>query len=466
MAVSSIEPRKASLGKTISDTLSKVHRYDTNPEKTRDGELVTAYMCDPLTADKEFMASKHLYLAITGRKRAKDDDVISYRVFQSFKPGEIDPETANKIGYELVMEFTGGKHQFVVSTHEDKSHIHNHIEFNSTTLDCTHKFDNPYYSYKSLRAINDRLCRERGLSVIEEPEGKKKQYAEWDAERKGKSFKAQTRAAIDALLPDCASLDDLLDKLRAQGYQIKRGNQLSYCAPGQTRFTRGDTLGPDYSDQALRERVGTTRPAAQQRKSARRNDKGVNLIIDLQNNLKCVNSKGYAQWAKIHNLQEMAKTLNFITDHGITEYDQLAEIAGRASADFADVSTRIKQLEGRMAEIAALKTHIYNYSKTRDIYKRYQKSRFKQQFYADHEPEILLHMAAKNAFDSLKVKKIPAIADLQAEYASLLDEKKSRLSDYSRLKKGNREWQKVKRNVDSLLEIKNAEVSTNERYMI
>lgn len=178
--------------------------YSRNPEKTDGGLLVTGYQCSPETAWQEFAVSKQIYTATTGRRRAPDKDVISYLIIQSFEPGTITPEEANK----LALEFTGGEHQFIVATHIDKKHIHNHIEFNSTALDCSHKFNNIKNSYIPLRKANDRICQEFGLSIIENPEEKGKHYAEWSAEKKGQSWKALLRQTIDQVLPTVSTFDE------------------------------------------------------------------------------------------------------------------------------------------------------------------------------------------------------------------------------------------------------------------
>ena len=142
IAISSILPRKIMRNRTRLQSMADRNDYDQQPEKTKDGGLVSSYMCTPETAAEEFEISKKIYAQLTGRKQSAKHDIIMYRIIQSFKPGEISPEEANRLGYELAMKFTGGQHQFVVATHVDKAHIHTHIEFNSTNLNCDGKFQN------------------------------------------------------------------------------------------------------------------------------------------------------------------------------------------------------------------------------------------------------------------------------------------------------------------------------------
>ena len=342
--------------RTRLQSMTERHDYDQKAEKTRDGELVSSYMCSPETAAKEFEESKQLYHQLTGRKQPPKRDVIMYRVIQSFKPGEVSPEEANRIGYELAMKFTGGQHQFVVSTHVDKKHIHTHIEFNSTNLNCDGKFVNPLNSYLILRRLNDDLCRAHGLSVIEHPKERTKPEGEAAAIKYGISFKEQLRQTIDRVIPDCRDYDDFLLKMRAVGYEIKEGKQLSFRAPGQERFTRSCRLGADYTKEALRERSATRRGySAAAKKPVQRTGQKINLLIDIQAKMAAGKGAGYERWAKIFNLKEAAKTLNFLIENGLTDYDELTARAEQAGTRFDETSRCIKQLEARMAEVAQLK---------------------------------------------------------------------------------------------------------------
>lgn len=466
MATTSIISRKANKKSNAAGTMKRLIAYDRNADKTGNGQFVSAYQCAPDTAEKEFMISKQLYEVITERHKDAKDDVLMYRVLQSFKPGEISPEEANEIGYKLAMELTGGNHQFVVSTHTNKAHIHNHIDFNSTTLDCSHKYREPHKSALLIRNISDRLCREHGKSVVENPGNRSMSHSEWSANRKGTSWKALLQKTIDEALSNCATFDDFLMTMESRGYEIKQGKYLAFRAPGQSKFTRAraKTLGEDYSEEAMRARVGKAqRLPSSQCESSSNAKKRFNLLVDIQAKLQAGKGPGYERWATIHNLKEKARTLNFLTENGITDYAVLEERAAQASANLNALSSDIRQIEGRMAEIAALKTHIFNYSKTREIYKQYQKSRFKTEFCAEHETEILLHEAAKRAFDALHVKKLPTVAALSAEYAGLLAEKKTRYAGYADLKKEAREWSAAKANVDRILNIPMRQPDKKER---
>ncbi len=464
MAISNILPRKIMRNRTRQQSMADRHDYDQKAEKTQDGELVSSFMCSPETAAEEFELSKRLYFQITGRSQPVHRDVIMYRVIQSFKPGEVSPEEANRIGYELAMKLTEGKHQFVVSTHVDKAHIHTHIEFNSTNLNCDGKFVNPKDSYLVLRRLNDDLCRAHGLSVIENPKPstKERKQKEMEAVRHGRSHKERLRQTIDRVLPDCRDYDDFLARMRTEGYEVKEGKTLSFRAPGWDRFTRSSKLGSDYTREALRERFMVRGGgSAGTKKPFQRDGRKVNLLIDIQAKMAAGKGAGYEHWAKIFNLKEAAKTLNFLVGNGLTDYDELAARAAQAGDKFDAASRHIKQLEVRMAEIAQLKTHIINYSKTREIYAAYKKSRHKKEFRAEHEAEIAQHEAAKKAFDALGSKPIPKVAQLSQEYAELLAEKQREYEEYRAARQDMIAYQTAKQNVDKILGLELEEQERN-----
>lgn len=452
MAISNLLPRKTMPSRTRLQSMAERHNYDQKPEKTRDGELVSAYMCSPETVAEEFEISKQLYYQLTGRSQPKKRDVIMYRIIQSFRPGEVTPEEANRIGYELAMRFTEGRHQFVVSTHVDKAHTHTHIEFNSTNLDCDGKFKNVKDSAFVLRRLNDEICKAHGLSIIEHPKEKAKLPGEAAAVKYGVSFKEQLRQAIDRVIPNSAGFEDFLERMRAEGWEVKQGKCLSFRAPGQERFTRSHRLGDEYTKDALQARTGNRRGyAAETKKPLKYDGKKINLLVDIQAKLAAGKGVGYEKWAKVFNLKEAARTLNFLIENNLTDYDELAARAEQAGAGFDDSSRRIKQLEARMAEVARLKTHIIRYARTREVYAAYKKSRHKKEFRTEHAEEIAQHEAAKQAFDALGGKPIPKVAQLSKEYDALLAEKWAEYEKYKVLRQEMITIRTAKQNVDRIL---------------
>ena len=457
MAISKLKPRKISDGKSIRQYLADRIDYGKNPEKTDGGRLVSTYQCSPETAAEEFAITKRLYANLTGRSQPKERDVLSYFLLQSFRPGEITPEQAHQMGYQLALEFTGGNHAFVVSTHIDREHIHTHIEFNSTNLECTGKFRNVKNSYLLLQKISDRLCQEHGLSVIAAPKGKGAHYAQWKEEKKGTSYKANLRQTIDRVILESRSFEEFLSKMRKEGYEVSAHGVLKFRAAGQERFTRSRTLGAEYSEESLREKIyGKTKvPVPDGRK--------VNLLIDIQSKLAAGKGKGYEYWAKVFNLKEAARTLNFLTEAGISDYAQLEQRKAEVSAHFQEISGRIKRLEGRMAEIADLKYHIIRYSKTREIYRKYRQAKDKAAFYLEHAEEIIQHEAAKKAFDAFSGEKLPTVSELQSEYRKLLNEKQGLGEEFAKLKKEMQNYRDAKKNVDQILQVKKGEKREKEK---
>jgi hypothetical protein len=453
MAATRLIPMRRGKGKTIAASIKDRTDYAENPDKTRAKELVSAYECDPLTVDTQFLLSKKQYASITGREQKRESDILAYQIRQSFKPGEVTPEQANQIGYQLATAFTKGKHQFIVATHIDKAHIHCHIIFNSTSIDGTRKFRNFWGSSLTVRKISDRICLENGLSVIENAGKNGRDYGGWLGDRKAPSGREKLCRAIDvALAEKPADFSAFLRAMEASGYEIKRGKNLAFRVPGQKKFTRCRSLDDDYIEQAIQERIEGRRPLIPSRKkTARRNEQRVNLLIDIQTRLQAGKGPGFEHWAKIFNLKQAAQTLNFLSENGLLEYAQLQEKTAQSAARFNELSDRIKGMESRLSEIAALKTQIANYVKTREVYVAYRKAGYSRKFYAEHEPEILLHKVTKQAFDALNVKKLPTIKVLQTEYGNLLTEKKKLYSEYAQEKKEMRELLTAKANVDRLL---------------
>jgi len=440
--------------KTIAVSIKGRTDYAKNPGKTRDGELLSAYECDPETVDAEFLLAKRQYHVVTGREQRREKDVLAYQIRQSFKPGEITAEAANKIGYELAMRFTKGNHQFIVATHVDKAHIHSHIIFNAVTLDCTRKFRDFLGSGRAVRKISDRICLENRLSVVKDPKGRNHQhYGKWLGDKKPLSYQEKLRQTIDAALTaKPADFAAFLLIMQEAGYEIKQGKHLAFRASGQKKFTRLRSLGNGYSEQDVRNIIEGKQPFSPSRsKVVRREPQRINLLVDIQAKLLAGKGPAYERWAKVFNLKQAAQTLNYLTENGLLEYTELEEKAAQATARFNVLSAEIKVVETRMAEIGNLKAHIVNYAKTRDVYTAYRKAGYSKKFYETHAGDILLHKAAKAAFDGLPAKKIPTVKSLQAEYETLLAAKKKAYSGYTAARKEMREILTAKANVDKLL---------------
>ncbi len=456
MATTRIMPLHIGKGRTESRAISDIIDYVANPQKTDNGKLITSYGCDSRTADAEFLLAKRQYIAATGRVRGADD-VIAYHVRQSFKPGEITPEEANRLGVEFAKRFTKGNHAFVVCTHIDKSHIHNHIIWSAVNADCDRKFRNFWGSTRAVRRLSDTICIENGLSIVENPKPHGKSYNKWLGDQAKPSHREQLRVMIDrALEQKPADFDALLKLLTEMGCEVsRRGKAIRLKAPGWKNVARmDDKLGAGYSEAEIRAVLAGEKQHTPRKNSVVQPEPPkVNLLVDIQAKLQAGKSAGYTRWAKVFNLKQMAQTVNFLAEHQLLDYGELAEKAAAATAHHNELSAQIKAAEKRMAEIAVLRTHIVNYAKTRETYVAYRKAGYSRKFREEHEEEILLHQAAKNAFDEMGVKKLPKVKDLQAEYAKLLEEKKKTYAEYRRSREEMRELLTAKANVDRLLKM-------------
>ena len=451
MATTCLIPLHSGKGRTVAEALDRVTDYVENPEKTNGGNLVTAYQCNPSIADQEFLFSKRQYAAITGRER-KDNDVIAYHLRQSFKPGEITPELANKIGHDLAMSLTKGKHAFIVCTHVDKNHIHSHIVFNSTALDCTRKFRNFWQSSFAIRRISDMLCLENGLSVIAEPKPSRDSYGIWLGVDKPPTVWGQLEQIIDAALGHgCKDFDSFIAAIKAAGVEVKRGKHLAFKIPNGKRFVRCDSLSVDYSEAVIMDRISGKRIVAPRTKAAVKSKP--NLLIDIQAKMQQVSSPGFERWAKIFNLKEMARTLIYLQKNGLTDLGELERACDAAVQKFNDLGDQMKAAEQRMNDISELQRNIGTYSKTREIYAQYRKltGRKREKFYEQHCNEITACQAAKRYFDSLGLKKLPSIQSLKQEYAMLQAENKKRYPEYKQAREKMIELLTAKNNVERIL---------------
>ena len=431
-------------GKSVAACLKSRTDYAQNPDKTQQGELVSSYECSPLTVDEEFMLSKRQYELVTGRRQKSD--VIAYQIRQSFKPGEITAEEANKVGYELAMRFTKGKYAFIVATHTDREHIHNHIIYNSTALDSTRKFRDFLLSGLAVQRLSDLICLEHQLSVIE-----KKPYRE---RQKRTLYPPKERnrdrlcGVIDTILAEKPKdYEDFLQGLEQQGYEVKRGKYTSVKGARQKRFIRFRTLGAGYSEEELKAVIaGKTEHRPRQTQPFQ--EPPFQLLVDIQAKLSEGKSEGYARWAKKYNLKEMSKTLIFLQEHKIGSADELNERTAAATEKYHQLGDSIKAAETRMAEIAVLKTHIINYAKTHEVYTAYRKAGYSKAFLEAHREEITLHKAAKAAFDEAGLQKLPKVKELDAEFAELLTKKKSAYPDYRKARNEMQELVRAQKNVE------------------
>ena len=453
IATTRIIPMHHTKGKSILRCLGERIEYSKNKEKTAQEEYITAYECDVKTAVAEFALAKREYGILSGREQK--NNVIAYQVRQSFKPGEVTPEEANRIGYEFAERFLKGKHAFIVCTHIDRRHIHNHIIWNSTTLDCTRKFQNFWYSTNAVRKLSDLICTEHQLSVITNPQKHGGvTYDKWLGDKKKPSHRELLKGAIDDVLAkQPGGFDAFLQLLNEIGYTaVRRGKNLSFQHPDCKSSIRMNSLGDGYTEAEIRAVLDGEEQHTPKKKRNPLAPQKDSLLIDIQQKMAEGKGAGYIHWAKKFNIKQMAQTVNYLREHGLMDYDVLKQKAADATGKFNRLSDEIKSAEKRMAEIAVLKTHIINYSKTREVYTAYRKSGYSKKYLTEHESDILLHKAAKKAFDELGVTKLPTVKSLQAEYAELLAKKKAAYTEYRTAREEMKELLLHKSNIDRMLE--------------
>lgn len=455
MAATRLIAMHVNKGKTIQQCLKDRTDYAQNGEKTNGGELVSSYECDPKIVEEQFAVSKREYLQKTGRQYS--GDIIAYQIRQAFKPGEVTPEEANRISYETAMRWTKGRHAFIVATHIDKSHIHNHIIYNSTDLDCERKFRNFFFSGVALQRVSDMVCLENGFSVIEpkRPSDRDKRTVYPNK----RSFREEIRESIDICMEqNPKDMDELLKRLEEIGYEIKRGKHIALKRSEQAKFVRFRSLGAGYREEDL-ERVfsgeakHTADPKLERAEEAvdEKPRQKIDMLLDIQTMIARGKGPGYERWAKVHNIKQMAQTLLFLEEHDLRDYEKLAAKAQEASAVFGEITQRQKVLEERLSEITELKKHIINYSKTREIYAEYRRSGYSKKFFEEHREEITLHKAAKEAFSKIKGP-IPKIKELNEEYGRVLSEKKQTYAEYRKARQEMKDYQTAKYNIDQFLQ--------------
>jgi len=419
-------------GKSIAESISRRTDYALNPDKTEGGELISAYACDQRSIDAEFALAKRQYRHFTGRE--EKNDVIAYQVRQSFKPGEVTPEEANQIGYDFASRFLKGKHAFIVCTHTDKAHIHNHIIWNSTTLDCKKKFRNFFGSAKAVARLSDLICTEHQLSVIENPQRGGTAYSKWKGFQAKIPNRERLRIAIDeALEQKPHDFDAFLSLLADQGFSVKKGKHLTFTHSDFKQNIRLKSLGDEYSEDAIRAIIKGQKTHTPKKRRAVWDANRAQSIIDIQAKLAAGKGEGYRRWATVENLKRMAKTKLYMDEHGL-DYDAMSARKSELAAKEKELSAKITEAQNRIAEINVLKTHIVNYSKTRDVYVAYRKSGYSKKFLEEHEDDIIIHKAAKKAFDEFGVKKLPTVKSLQVEFADLLTAKKEAYAELKRVR--------------------------------
>ena len=406
MAITKIKP--------IRGTVNKAIAYIIDPKKTDDELLVSSFACAASdAAAKEFEWTRNL----AAQQGAQIPTVLARHLIQSFDVGEVSPEVAHEIGKQFADEWLKGKYEYVIATHIDKGHCHNHIIFNAVNFVDYHSYRSNKRTYWELRQLSDNICKEHGLSVIPPTQNKGMDYKEYTEAKRGTSWKQKLRQTIDRLVITANDWDEFLKLMQEAGYEVKPGKYISFRAEGQERFTRAKTIGENYSEERLKERIAGRNPRKQQMQTER---KGISLIIDIQNSIKAQESKGYEHWAKINNLKQAAKTVSFLTEHGLTSYADLEAKIADIQSSYTSTGEALKQVEEKLRKIQPLIKNIRNYQKLKPIYDAYQKSKDRSQFRSQHEAELVIFEAARSILLAIQGDgKLPSLKSLKLSRSSL-----------------------------------------------
>ena len=431
--------------KAIRGTLSKAIAYILNPEKTDEKLLVSSYGCASETAAREFEWTRK----IAEQKGMNPVRIIARHVIQSFEIGEVTPELAHEIGKQFADEILGGKYEYVLTTHIDKDHVHNHLIFNAVDFVNYHAYKSYKRIYYDMREVSDRLCKENGLSVIPPSQNKGMGYKEYTEAKRGTSWKQKLKQTIDRLVITAKDYDDFLRLMQEAGYEIKTGKYISFRAKGQERFTRSKTIGENYTEERIKERIAGRTPRRSQRQTT---PKGISLIGDIQERIRLIDSKGYEHKAKLTILKEAARTLNYLTDNNLLQYADLEKKVEDVHSSYDRTGKELKGVEARLREVQPLIKNISNYQRLKPVYDAFQKAKDKPGFKAKHEAELVIFEAARSTLLAMQGdEKLPSLKTLQAQQQRLLDEQQRLYDERAKLKKEVKQIETIKSNVDTFL---------------
>ena len=425
--------------------MSKAIAYILNPEKTDEKLLVSSYGCASETAAREFEWTRK----IAEQKGMNPVRIIARHVIQSFEVGEVTPELAHEIGKQFADEILGGKYEYVLTTHIDKDHVHNHLIFNAVDFVDYHAYKSYKRIYYDMREVSDRLCKENGLSVIPPSQNKGMGYKEYTEAKRGTSWKQKLKQTIDRLVITAKDYDDFLRLMQEAGYEIKTGKYISFRAEGQERFTRSKTIGENYTEERIKERIAGRTPRRSQRQTT---PKGISLIGDIQERIRLIDSKGYEYKAKLTILKEAARTLNYLTENNLLQYADLEKKVEDIHSSYDRTGKELKGVEARLREVQPLIKNISNYQRLKPVYDAFQKAKDKPGFKAKHEAELVIFEAARSTLLAMQGdEKLPSLKTLKAEQAQLFEEQERLYAERNRLKKEAKQIETIKSNVDTFL---------------
>lgn len=399
----------------IKVTDKKALDYIMNPDKTEEKLLVSIFACSPESAYLEFALTRE-----EGKKNVMDKgDNLAFHLIQSFKPGEVDAETAHKLGKEFANEVLKGKYEYVISTHVDKNHIHNHIIFNATSFVDYHKYVSNKRSYHKICRISNRICRENGLATSMPTGEKGKSYKENMEYHRGNSWKAKLKVAVDKAIWSSVNYDEFLLKMKLSGYEIRQGKNLAFRAPEQKNFTNMKSLGSYYTEENVLLRLEKNRHKA---KAPRNVSREVRLFINMSSYVSTGNRAGFERWAQLNNLKEAARTFNYLSENNLLNYEDFRQHVADIDNSIVAAEQRISELSSEISQQEIIQKHCSSYRTCRKIIEDAKAAPDPKKYKAIHQSEYKLHDILKQQLLDLGITRLPSLKRLQKKIDNLRNE--------------------------------------------
>ena len=430
----------------IKVTDKKALDYITNPDKTDEKLLVSSFGCSPETADLEFAMTREM----TKKNGMDKGNNLAFHLIQSFKPGEVDAETAHRLGQQFADEVLKGKYEYVISTHVDKNHIHNHIIFNAASFVDHHKYVSNKRSYHKICRISNRICQENGLATSMPTEEKGKSYKENMEYHRGTSWKAKVRVAVDKAIWSSINYDEFLQKMQLAGYEIRQGKHLSFRAPEQKNFTYMKSLGSYYTEENVRVRLEKNRYKT---KAPKHLSREARLYINISTYVTTGNREGFERWAKLNNLKEAARTFNYLSENNLLNYENFQQHISDITDSVKAVDQRIEEISTELGTQKLIQKHCDSYRLCRKVIEDCKSAKNPKAYRSKHQAEYQLHDSLKKKLQDLGVTKIPSSEKIQKRIESLELEQAIVICEQQELHKKQKILGIIQQNFTALLNV-------------
>ena len=429
----------------IKVTDKKALDYITNPDKTDEKLLISSFGCSPETADLEFAMTREQ----TKKNGMDKGDNLAFHLIQSFKPGEVDAETAHQLGQQFADEVLKGKYEYVISTHVDKNHIHNHIIFNAASFVDHRKYVSNKRSYHKICRISNRICQENGLATSMPTEEKGKSYKENMEYHRGTSWKAKLRVTVDKAIWSSVNYDEFLQKMQLDGYEVRQGKHLSFRAPEQKNFTYMKSLGSYYSEENVRARLEKNRYKTKAPKPLSREAR---LYINISTYVTTGNREGFERWAKLNNLKEAARTFNYLSENNLLNYEDFQQHISDVENSVKATNQRIDEINTELGTQKLIQKHCDSYRLCRKVIEDCKSAKDPKAYRSKHQAEYQLHDSLKKELQDLGITKIPSPEKIQKKIDNLESEQVATFREKQELQKKLKTLEIIQQNFSTLLD--------------